>query len=114
MTGALPAPGRRRGLIEPGNIDLNARPVVRNDDGTISTVLSMSFQDDSGREILVPMVSDDGHVMSEPEAVDNYYQTGRHLGVFDSPKAANAYARKLHDQQGRQYGGAGLPAPKGR
>jgi hypothetical protein len=102
---------RYRGLLVPGNIDLNHRPVVRNPDGTISTVRSMSIGVD-GREVLIPTVSDDGRVMSNDEAVRTFWQTGRHLGVFDNPDNATAYAITLHNQQARQYARPPVRAPR--
>ncbi len=92
----IPAP------IRPGNIDLANRPKVRNKDGSISTVLSMSFGTPDG-EVLVPKVSDDGRIMSDREAMDNYYKTGRSLGVFRTPQEADTYAEALHRQQERMY-----------
>lgn len=102
IPGTAPASGGD-GLIEPGNIELNSRPVVRNADGSISTVRSMSFEED-GQEVLVPTVSDDGRILSEDEAIDLYRRTGRHLGKFSSPAAATRYAERLHDDQARLYG----------
>jgi hypothetical protein len=91
-----------QGQLEPGNIDLTRRPVVKNRDGTISTVRSMSVEID-GREVLIPTVSDDGRVLSDDDAIALFERTGRHLGVFDSPAAATAYAEQLHHSQARQY-----------
>ena len=91
------------GLITLGNIDLYSRPRVDNGDGTYSTVRSMSFGDENGREILIPTVSDDGRIMSDDEAINNYYQTGKHLGIFNSPDAATAYAERLHELQEQYY-----------
>lgn len=90
------------GLLSAGNIDLSKRPVVKNPDGTISTVRSMSFNED-GREILVPTVSPDGRILSDDEAIDLYHKTGQNLGMFDNPDNATSYAQTLHNQQDQMY-----------
>lgn len=85
-----------------GNIDLTNRQVVKNQDGSISTVRSISFQDDSGKEILIPTVIN-GKIVSNDEAIQHYYKTGEYLGKFDTVEHANAYAEQLHKQQDSLY-----------
>jgi hypothetical protein len=102
------------GLVSPGNIDLNNRPVVKNSDGSVSTEYSTSFGDDKGREILVPTIvngkflTPDGKKPKEgsPEekqmfkrAQQHYESTGENLGIFDSPAHADAYAEKIHNRK---------------
>lgn len=91
-------------FAEKGNIDLFNRPVTQNEDGTISTVRSMSFND-GNHEVLIPTVADDGAILSEEDAINNYYKTGKHLGKFNSVEDANQYAENLHNQQEGLYGG---------
>ena len=101
----------RGALVEPGNIDLNNRPVVHNPDGTLSTVASFSFQDDDGSEVLLPMIAPNGmQFANEDIAIWHYKNTGQHLGKFSSPEAATAYAQSLHRGQERQYAPS-LPSP---
>jgi hypothetical protein len=102
-TVAPPVPG----MIAPGNIDLAKRPVVKNKDGSISTVRSMSINED-GKEVLIPTVSNEGKILSDEDAVRYYRRTGQHLGMFETPDAADAYAQALHEQQAAYYG-AGKP-----
>lgn len=108
MTSAQP---NAKGLLSPGNIDLSKRPVVNNPDGSISTVRSMSFNED-GREILVPTVSPDGKLLDENQAIDLYHRTGQHLGMFDNPDDATAYAQTLHNQQEQMYAKPNHPAQR--
>ncbi|VEE52102.1 hypothetical protein [Stenotrophomonas maltophilia] len=96
------APKLARGQLQPGNIDLNNRPVVRNPDGSISTVRSISANFD-GQEVLIPTVSEDGRVLSDDDAIAQYQRTGRNLGIFDTPDNATAYAQSLHRDQEQQY-----------
>lgn len=86
-----------KGMMEPGNIDLSKRPVVRNADGSISTVRSMSVSFGEGEEVLIPLVSDSGKILTKEQAISEYQKTGRHLGKFDSSTDADAYADSLHN-----------------
>jgi len=91
-----------KGMLEKGNIDIHNRPVVKNADGSISTVRSMSINMD-GKEVLIPTVSDDGRIMSNDEAIDSFMRTRKHLGMFDNPDDATAYAESLHNEQADEY-----------
>jgi hypothetical protein len=92
-------PSPKKGIVENGNIDLTNRPHVWNPEtGNYSSVLSGSYNID-GVETLLPHVSDDGRILSDDEAVAQYKKTGKHLGKFDSPEAATAYAKQLHEDQ---------------
>jgi hypothetical protein len=91
------------GLITPGNINIHRRPVVHNADGSISTVRSASFEDDDGRNVLIPTVIEGRGVVPVDQAIKYYQQTGQHLGVFDTQENADAYAQSLHEQQAGEY-----------
>jgi hypothetical protein len=92
--------GQYPGMQEPGNLDLTNRPSVLNADGSRSSVRSMSFQDrKNGPEVLVPTVSDDGRIMNDDQAIEQYHRLGKHLGTFDTPDHATAFAQQLHNQQ---------------
>jgi hypothetical protein len=85
------------GMIQSGNIDLYAQPIVRNQDGTTSTVDSSSYNID-GQEVLLSSVTPDGRHLRNPQAIiAEYRKTGRFLGKFETPQAATAYAQRLHE-----------------
>lgn len=110
-----------KGLVERGNIPIWNRPVIQNADGSHSSELSLSMEDDKGREVLIPTIANgkfltpDGKMPPGPVPEDwskaspawkalraaawkRYEQTGEHLGKFDNPDNADAYANKLHNR----------------
>jgi hypothetical protein len=99
-TGELPSIG----LIRRGNIMPGTRVPVQNDDGSYSTVRSMSFEGPDGHEWLIPTTAEDGsRILSNEEAIEQAKRTGHILGVFDSPDAATNYAKAFHDREAYLY-----------
>lgn len=89
-----------------GNIDLNNRIIVYNDDGTISTERSFSTEID-GHEVLLPTIVN-GTILSEEAAIQHYISSGEYLGIFDTVSEADAYAERLHKRQNWYYNGRPL------
>jgi hypothetical protein len=86
------------GLVSPGTINLAQRPIVKNADGSISTVRSISVGFD-GAEFLIPTIGPNGETLSEKEAIDLFKKTGDHLGKFKDAKSATDFAERLHQDQ---------------
>lgn len=102
-------------LLRPGNIDLNARPIVRNSDGSYSTVDTATWEVD-GKYVNVPTViyvedeTIDGEYISgdwvhvdADKALEHYFETGEHLGIYSDEKSAVRAAEQLHEDQAKQY-----------
>jgi len=99
-------------MIEQGNIDVNHRPVIWNDDGTPSTIYSATVPAGNGNFALVPTIANgkfltpNGKIPNENDkkamqALENaaygrYKKTGEHLGIFNSEQAADDYAERTH------------------
>lgn len=66
-------------------------------DDVISTEQSFSFQDEDGKEVLIPTIVD-GKRVSQKEAIAHYRKTGEHLGKFETVEEADAMAEKIHQR----------------
>lgn len=97
---------RPKGEITKGNIDLNNRPVVKNRDGSISTVRSLTITE-GNTAVVIPTVikkpDGSGVIVSDQQAIRHYQRSGQHLGKFSNIRDADTYARNLHNQQAAQY-----------
>ncbi len=87
--------------VVPGNINLDNRVVVQNPDGSISTERSFSVNID-GLEVLLPTVVN-GKILSEDEAIDHFFESGEHLGMFATIEEVESYAVALHLRQEAYY-----------
>lgn len=86
------------GVIRSGNILPGTRRPVLNNDGSYSTVRSMSFQGPDGYEYLIPTTAEDGSGILPPtDAIAQYRKTGKFLGMFSNPASAIDYAKNFHD-----------------
>lgn len=93
-------PSTAPGMVKAGNIDLTKRPIVHRANGEVSSLYSASFGTPDG-EVLVPLISQDGKVLSIEEAKKQYAKDGKSLGVFKTPAAADEFANFLHEHQGK-------------
>ena len=85
-----------QGLKKAGNINLYTRPRVPNNGG-VSTVYSMGVGLPEG-EVLMPQVDVRGRGLKlGKEAVQQYRDTGQHLGIFETPADTERYGQDLHN-----------------
>lgn len=119
MTMAVEPPSDTRGMVAPGNVDLNKQPVVKNADGTISSVKSISIEVETARvgvvgsavipkgqtkaTVLIPTITPDGKEMSNEEAIAEYRKSGLSLGTFRDEASASRYAAQLSQKMGERY-----------
>lgn len=96
QTPAFTPPANVQGLKVKGNINLGGRPILHNSDGSVSSERSFSIGTDQG-EVLIPRVFD-GKDHTEQEAIEHYKKTGQHMGIFDTPEHADAYAQAIHNR----------------
>ena len=89
--------------VVPGNIDLYNRPVVKNADGTISTVQTMTDQDVDGMWINYPSIGPNGERWTREQAWQYYLATGQHLGKYRTLDEAVQAAIALHEDQADLY-----------
>jgi hypothetical protein len=75
-------------MIAPGNINLNGRPIIHNEDGSISSEYSTSFGDENGHEVLVPTVVNGRFLTPDGRKPKE-----------GSPEHADAYADRVHNRR---------------
>jgi len=81
--------------ITPATMDATKQPMVKNPDGSRSTVSTMGFDID-GKYINLPTITPDGKRLTPAEAVAEYRKTGRHLGIYNNRAEGDAAAQALH------------------
>ena len=91
-----------QGELEIGNVDLSRRGAVKNADGSISTIKSTVINE-NGRQVLIPTIDPEGREMAEEEAIERYLGTGEHLGKFDTPESAAAYAKRVAERGAKKF-----------
>jgi hypothetical protein len=96
--------------IVEGTIDLSNRVRLQNEDGSFSTLETISISTDEG-EVLIPTISPDGRRLSDEEAIRLYETTGQHLGIFRTSREADVFAQNLSDQMAA-LGSSGQLAPE--
>ena len=101
LSGKPEAEGMPSGLIEPGNIDLSKRIPLKNSDGAVSTLRSISIEQD-GNIVLIPTIQD-GKPMTNAEAIRYYQKTGQNLGVFETENAAANYAKRISKFEDQRF-----------
>lgn len=84
-----------------GNIDLENRPVVHNEDGSISTERSIVIEED-GEYVIIPTVVN-GEIVSDDEAVQHYHETGEHHGKYKTVTEAVRKSEEISREQAKRY-----------
>lgn len=89
------------GTIAEDELKVRARNPVKNDDGTYSTIRSITINED-GKEVLIPTVHN-GKILSNEEAIKVYQQTGKHLGKFRTSEDAHQFGLHISNEMASKF-----------
>lgn len=83
-----------------GTIDLDARPVYKNKDGSVSTEVSKIFEFDGEYVILPTIKTVNGQRvdMTDEEAIEEAKQSKQHLGVYKTRAEAEKASQAIHER----------------
>lgn len=85
---------QRTQQVTPGNLDLSQLPAIKNPDGSMAR-RTMVVPGKNGQSMIIPLVGPQGQLLSQQDAIKFYMGQGKHLGVFKTPEAADAYNQTL-------------------
>jgi len=80
-----------------GNIDTSSRKPIVLSNGEIGLFKPMAFRN-AGKVIVVPTITDGGKLLTESGAINKYFETGMHLGVFDNMSDAKIHIEELEKE----------------
>lgn len=104
-------------MLEEPTVELWDRQQVLNSDGSYSTAVSITVGIEyKGQEALAVIPTCyDGSIHTEEEAVEHFYQTNEHFGIFSdaNPEAVEDYSENLHNAQARYVANSGSPISMG-
>lgn len=95
------APLPTEGKISDGPADIYHRPFVKNDDGSVSTLLSGIYDDNNGYHVYAG-IGADGTKYSDDEAMKRAINNGDNvIATFNNLNNASAYDKALHERQAK-------------
>ena len=81
--------------ITPPTLDVKKQPIIKNNDGTVSTVRSIGVGTNSGVVVLPTVDRKLNKIVNPQTAINNYIKSGEHLGIYPNEKIANLAAQAI-------------------
>jgi hypothetical protein len=81
-----------------GNIDVSSRKTIKLSNGEIELFKPMAFRN-AGKVIVVPTITEGGKLLTESGAINKYFETGMHLGIFDDMSEAKVRIEQLEKER---------------
>ncbi len=83
-------------------LDLEEFPVITNDDGTISNIITRQYSVDD-KVWLLPSMRKGKHLTDEE--IDQMIKKGEHFGIFNNKTEADWMDMQIHEDFEKMYGG---------
>lgn len=74
--------------VYPATIDIGSYSLPAQANGAPGPLNTVTFSDETGLQVLLPLIRPNGVMITREEAIRQYYLTGEHLGKFRTKEAA--------------------------